>query len=71
MSSPPNLDVLPDPTRLFGDSWVEPNQTDRKLTRLGAIFHVTENEEDMPEAVLTQGSQIAHLDRLYFESADF
>ncbi len=71
MSSPNHLDARPDPTRLFDDSWVEHNQIDRTLTRLGAIFQVTEDEEDMPEAVLTQGSQLPHLDRLYYESADF
>ncbi|MCH8294568.1 hypothetical protein IH992_26085, partial [Candidatus Poribacteria bacterium] len=29
------------------------------------------DEEDLPDAVLTKGREIAHLDRLYFECNDF
>ena len=41
------------------------------LTYLGEIFYVTEEFEDIVDAVLTKGSQLSHGQRLYFESADF
>jgi hypothetical protein len=39
-----------------------------RQTHLGRIFHVTEEFEDIVDAVLTKGSEV---DRTYFESADF
>ena len=41
------------------------------LTYLGEIFHVTEEYEDIVDAILTKGSELSHGQRLYFESADF
>ena len=41
------------------------------LTYLGEIFHVTEEYEDIVDAVLTKGSELSQGQRLYFESADF
>ena len=67
-----NQRAKPDPQWIFVNSWVEELEpTDRNLTRLGEIFYVTEDEEDFPDAILTKGIQIAHLDRLYFECNDF
>ncbi|MBC8236089.1 hypothetical protein H8E77_41615 [bacterium] len=40
----------------------------RKQTYLGSIFHVTEQYEDIVDAVLTKGTEV---DRTYFESDDF
>ena len=42
-----------------------------RLTYLGKIFYVTEEYEDIVDAILTKGSQLSHGERLYFESADF
>ncbi len=42
-----------------------------KLTYLGNIFHVTEEHEDIVDAVISKGSSLSHGQRLYFESADF
>jgi len=42
-----------------------------KLTYLGNIFHVTEEYEDIVDAVISKGSSLSHGQRLYFESADF
>ena len=67
-----NQRAKPDPQWIFVNSWVEELEpTDRNLTRLGEIFYVTEDLEDLPDAILTKGIQIAHLDRLYFECNDF
>ena len=44
---------------------------DRRLTYLGNIFYVSEEYEDIVDAVLTKGSELSHGERLYFESADF
>ena len=64
--------VEPDSIRVSVDAWVESLESKTgELTRLGEIFYVTEDEEDFPDAVLTKGIQIAHLDRLYFECNDF
>ncbi|MFC1714620.1 hypothetical protein ACFL6S_13215 [Candidatus Poribacteria bacterium] len=41
------------------------------LTYLGEIFHITEEYEDIVDAVMTKGSQLSQGQRLYFESADF
>ncbi len=41
------------------------------LTYLGEIFHVTEEYEDIVDAVITKGSELSQGHRLYFESADF
>jgi len=41
------------------------------LTYLGNIFNVTEEYEDIVDAVLTKGSELPQGQRLYFESADF
>jgi hypothetical protein len=41
------------------------------LTYLGDIFHVTEEYEDIVDAVITKGSELSQGQRLYFESADF
>lgn len=41
------------------------------LTYLGNIFHVTEEYEDIVDAVITKGSELSQGQRLYFESADF
>jgi len=41
------------------------------LTYLGKIFYVTEEYEDIVDAVITKGSSLSHGQRLYFESADF
>jgi len=42
-----------------------------ELTYLGNIFHVTEEYEDIVDAVISKGSSLSHGQRLYFESADF
>jgi len=42
----------------------------RKQTYLGEIFHVTEEYEDIVDAVLTKGKELGG-QRIYFESADF
>ncbi len=42
-----------------------------RLTYLGEIFHVTEEYEDITDAVLTKGRELSPGKRLYFESADF
>jgi len=42
-----------------------------RLTYLGKIFHVSEEYEDIVDAVLTKGSELSQGQRLYFESADF
>lgn len=42
-----------------------------KLTYLGNIFYVTEQYEDIVDAVISKGSSLSHGQRLYFESADF
>jgi len=44
---------------------------DRRLTYLGNIFHVTEEYEDIVDAVITKGNELPQGHRLYFESADF
>ena len=41
------------------------------LTYLGKIFYVSEEYEDIVNAVITKGSELSHGERLYFESADF
>lgn len=41
------------------------------LTYLGQIFYVTEEYEDIVDAILTKGRELSHGKRLYFESADF
>ena len=41
------------------------------LTYLGEIFYITEEYEDIVDAVLTKGSELSQGQRLYFESADF
>jgi hypothetical protein len=41
-----------------------------KHTYLGRIFHVTEQHEDIVDAILTKGRELGS-QRLYFESADF
>ena len=41
------------------------------LTYLGEIFYVTEEYEDIVDAVITKGSSLSQGQRLYFESADF
>jgi hypothetical protein len=41
-----------------------------KLTYLGEIFQVTEEHEDIVDAVLTKGRELGS-QRIYFESADF
>jgi len=41
------------------------------LTYLGNIFYVTEEYEDIVDAVISKGSSLSHGQRLYFESADF
>ena len=47
------------------------NSNQPRLTYLGEIFHVTEEFEDIVNAVITKGSELSHGQRLYFESADF
>lgn len=42
-----------------------------KLTYLGNIFHVTEEYEDIVDAVISKGNSLSYGQRLYFESADF
>ena len=44
---------------------------DRRLTYLGNIFYVSEEYEDIVDAIITKGSELSHGHRLYFESADF
>ena len=41
------------------------------LSYLGEIFYITEEYEDIVDAVLTKGSTLSQGQRLYFESADF
>ncbi|MBD3184972.1 hypothetical protein GF312_22000 [Candidatus Poribacteria bacterium] len=41
------------------------------LTYLGNIFHVTEEYEDIVDAVITKGNGLSQGQRLYFESADY
>jgi hypothetical protein len=41
------------------------------LTYLGKIFYVSEEYEDIVDAILTKGSELSQGQRLYFESADF
>ena len=41
------------------------------LTYLGKIFYVSEEYEDIVNAIITKGSELSHGERLYFESADF
>ena len=41
------------------------------LSYLGEIFYVTEEYEDIVDAVMTKGSSLSQGQRLYFESADF
>ena len=41
------------------------------LTYLGKIFHITEEYEDIVDAVITKGRELSQGQRLYFESADF
>ena len=41
------------------------------LTYLGKIFQVTEEFEDIVDAVITKGSELSQGHRLYFESADY
>lgn len=48
-----------------------PDKKQPRLTYLGEIFHVTEEYEDIVDAVITKGSELSHGQRLYFESADF
>ncbi len=45
-------------------------QKDR-FTYLGRIFHVSEEYEDIVNAVITKGRELSQGKRLYFESADF
>ena len=45
-------------------------QKDR-FTYLGKIFHVSEEYEDIVDAVITKGRELSQGKRLYFESADF
>jgi len=74
MSSPNKkaLNRPPDKKWIEGNSWIEYAETrETQLTRLGKIFHITEELEDIIDAVLTKGREISHLDRLYFESSDF
>ena len=42
-----------------------------RLTYLGEIFHISEQYEDITDAVLTKGRELSPGKRLYFESADF
>jgi len=42
-----------------------------KLTHLGRIFHLTEEHEDIVDAILTRGSELSGGDALIFQSADF
>ena len=42
-----------------------------EYTHLGRIFHVTEEYEDIVDAVLTKGRQLTGSDRWLFESADY
>ena len=44
---------------------------ERNLTYLGKIFYVTEQYEDIVDAVLTKGRELSQGERLYFQSADF
>ena len=41
------------------------------FTYLGKIFHVSEEYEDIVDAVITKGRELSKGKRLYFESADF
>lgn len=43
----------------------------RQRTRWGGIFHVTEEQEDIVDAVLTKGRSLSGADRLLFESSDY
>ena len=45
-------------------------QKDR-FTYLGKIFHVSEEYQDIVDAVITKGRELSQGKRLYFESADF
>ena len=51
-----------------GDGEVDYGQ---RLTYLGEVFHVTEEDEDIVDAILTHGSALSDGKRLLFESADF
>jgi hypothetical protein len=44
---------------------------DRRLTYLGNIFYVSEEYQDIVDAIITKGSELPPGHRLYFESADF
>ena len=41
------------------------------LSRWGEVFHITEEHEDIVQAVLTKGASLSGADRLLYESADY